>query len=122
MHTREVHVYVFDTLADWEVGYAIAQINSPDYQKRPGRYRVRTVGPSRDPITTAGAMRIWPDMPLAALRPEQSAMLILPGGSSWERGGEAAAIDKAQQLRAAEGPIAGVCGGTGALARAGVLN
>ncbi|HEX4351607.1 MAG TPA: type 1 glutamine amidotransferase family protein [Polyangiales bacterium] len=122
MQTREVHVYVFDTLADWEVGHAIAQINSRDYQKRPGRYRIRTVGPTRDPVTTIGGMRILPDMPLAELRPEQSAMFILPGGTSWEHGGEAAAIDKVQQLRAAEVPIAAICGATGALARAGMLD
>jgi hypothetical protein len=32
MQTRDVHVYVFDTMADWEVGHAIGSINTPDYQ------------------------------------------------------------------------------------------
>jgi hypothetical protein len=42
--TKHVHMAVYDTLADWEVGHATAHINSDDWQREPGRYRVRTVG------------------------------------------------------------------------------
>ena len=46
---EHVHMAVYDTLADWEVGHATAHINGDDWQREPGRYRVRTVGagPSR---------------------------------------------------------------------------
>jgi hypothetical protein len=39
-----VHLFVFDTLADWETGYAIAGINNSDAQANPGRYQIKTVG------------------------------------------------------------------------------
>ena len=122
METRDVCVFVFDTLADWEVGHAIAHINSPEYQKQPGRYRVRSVGLTRSAITTTGGLRIVPDITLDEIEPTRCAMLILPGGSAWDRGEAGAAVDKAMQLQAAGVPVAAICGATGALARAGALD
>lgn len=122
MQTRDVHVYVFNSLADWEVGHAIAYINTPDYQRQPGRYRVRTVGDSRSPARTAGGFTVVPDLALADLDPKDSAMLILPGGASWDRGENVEALEKAKQFHAAGVPIAAICGATGGLARAGLLN
>jgi putative intracellular protease/amidase len=34
---RTVHLFVFDTLSDWESGYAIAGINNSVFQTRPGQ-------------------------------------------------------------------------------------
>ena len=42
-----VHLFVFNTLADWEPGFVVAGINNPDGQKTPGRYRVRTIAATR---------------------------------------------------------------------------
>ena len=80
-----MHVAVFDTLADWETGYATAHIRRPSWQREPGRYDVATVGRSREPVTTMGGMRIRPDIALGELRPQDSAMLILAGGDRWDQ-------------------------------------
>ena len=40
-----MHVAVFDTLADWEIGYATAHIRRDQWQREPGRYSITTVGP-----------------------------------------------------------------------------
>jgi putative intracellular protease/amidase len=122
MQTRNVHVYVFDTLADWEVGHTIGYINQPEYQTQPGRYRVRSVGLTREPVTTTGGLRLVPDMFLAEVKPADSAMLILPGGSSWDRGQNMEAADKACEFLAAGVPVAAICGATAGLARAGLLD
>lgn len=122
MQTRDVHVYVFDSLSDWEVGHAIAYINSPEYQREPGSYRVRSVGDSRSPARTAGGLTIVPDLALSELDPKHSAMLILPGGARWDRGENADALDKAKQFHLADVPIAAICGATAGLARAGLLD
>ena len=87
MTTETVHLAVYDTLADWEFGYATAQINTPQFQKEPGRYQVRTVGATLDPVTSIGGLRITPDLVLADVDPADSAMLILPGAGTWESGG-----------------------------------
>ena len=117
-----VHLFVFNTLADWEPGFVVAGINNPDGQKTPGRYRVRTIAATRDAITTIGGIRILPDMSLDQLNPTESAMLILPGGESWDQGGNLEAVEKAKVFLAAGVPVAAICGATAGLARGGILD
>jgi putative intracellular protease/amidase len=118
---KTVHVAVYDTLADWEVGYAIAHIRGSFGQHAPGRYEVRTVGASLAPVTTQGGMRVLPDVALADLTPADSAMLILPGAFTWEIGANAAFGRLARAFLAAGVPVAAICGATGGLAREGLL-
>jgi putative intracellular protease/amidase len=117
-----VHMAVYDTLADWEVGFATAHINNGLWQREPGRCRVVTVGESREPVTTMGGMRITPDVVLDELRPEDSAMLILPGADGWLVGGNGAFAEKARQFLDAGVPVAAICGATAGLAAAGMLD
>jgi putative intracellular protease/amidase len=122
MSGRNVYLFVFDSMADWEAAFAIAGINNPQFQRDPGRYRVVTVGVGREPVTTMGGMRILPDITLSEIDPDQSAMLILPGGYKWESCGNAEAIDLARVFFIEGVPIAAICGATLALARAGMLD
>jgi putative intracellular protease/amidase len=122
MEQQTVHLFVLDTMSDWEPGYAVAGINQPVFQQNPGRYTVRTVGPTRDPVRTMGGITIVPDMALEALRPEDSALLILPGAATWDEGAHAEAVDKARAFLAASVPVAAICGATGGLARGGLLD
>ena len=122
MEPRTVHLFVPNLMADWETGYAISGINQPEYQKSPGRYVVRTVGATRDSVRTMGGMTIVPDMALDELKPGESAMLILCGGQSWDRGEHAEAVEKAREFLDAGVPVAAICGATGALARGGLLD
>lgn len=122
MERQTVHLFVLDTLADWEVGYAIAGINRPLWQAQPGRYRVATAGVSREPVRTMGGVTIMPDISLDDLDPSQSAMLILPGSDSWEVGKNTEGATKAREFLAAGVPVAAICGATAALARAGILD
>lgn len=118
--TQTVHLFVFDTLADWETGYAIAGINNPDSQANPGRYQVKTVGFTTDPVTTIGGVRILPDLTLDEMKPD--AMLILPGGEAWDAGKNGEILDLAKQCLEAGTPVAAICGATVGLARAGILD
>lgn len=122
MEQQTVHLFVLDTMSDWEPGYAVAGINQPAFQLNPGRYTVRTVGPTRDAVRTMGGIAIQPDLALDELRPEDSAMLILPGAASWDEGAHAEAVQKARDFLDAGVPVAAICGATGALARGGLLN
>jgi putative intracellular protease/amidase len=122
MKQQTVHLFVFNTLADWEPGYAIAGLNNPAFQAQPGHYRVLTVGHSKAPIITTGGITILPDLALEELTPERSAMLILPGGDSWDQGENTEALDLAKRFLAAGVPVAAICGATAGLARAGILD
>jgi putative intracellular protease/amidase len=119
---RNVYLFVFDSMADWEASFAVAGINNPRFQKSPGRYRLFTVGLTREPVTTMGGLRILPDLSLSEVEPGEAAMLILPGGDAWESGGNSAAIDLARVFVIEGVPVAAICAATLALACAAMLD
>lgn len=120
MEKQTVHLFVFDTLADWETGFAIAGINNPDLQTQPGRYQVQTVGLSAKPVTTIGGMKILPHLTIDEL--ESSALLILPGGEAWDEGKNSEILEVAKRFLEVGIPVAAICGSTAGLARAGILD
>jgi putative intracellular protease/amidase len=122
MNIRNVHLFVFDSMADWQTAFAIAGINNSRFQNNRGQYRVVTVGQTTDPVRTRGGMRIVPDISVREVDPNQSAMLILPGGNRWESSANQEAIELARTFFVEAVPIAAICGATLALARAGMLD
>src|ERR1044071_1353911 len=94
---KTVHLFVFDTLSDWEPGFAIAGINNPQFQREAGRYRVRTVSVGGKAVTTIGGLRIEPDAALESIDVNGSAMLILPGGALWDQGANMEAVQQAKR-------------------------
>jgi putative intracellular protease/amidase len=121
---KPVHLAVYDTLADWETGHATAHL------ARAG-YRIRTVGPSTDQVTSMGGLRIQPDTSLDDVRPEDSSLLILPGADLWTETSAATAAGsgdlapfarKARAFLDAGVPVAAICGATAGLAREGLLD
>ncbi|MFJ2783325.1 MULTISPECIES: DJ-1/PfpI family protein [unclassified Streptomyces] len=117
MMNTTVHLAVYDTLADWETGHATAWL------ARAG-FTVRTVGPvAGEPVTTLAGLRIVPDLSLGDLRPEDSALLILPGADTYDEGdGLAPFTAKARAFLDAGVPVAAICGATAGLAREGLLD
>lgn len=120
--TETVHVAMYDTFVDWEVGFAIDHINKPDWHKRPGRFTVATVGADREPITTTGGLRVIPDVTLDEVGPRGSAMLILAGNDIWHTDRFVPFAAKAREFLDAGVPVAAICGATGGLALAGLLD
>jgi putative intracellular protease/amidase len=120
METRTVHVALYEGFADWESGHAIAHLRG---EGRTQRFDVRTVAGAADPVTTAGGVRILPDMTLDALDPADSALLILTGTGGWHAPDGNAAFGKAARSFLDEGvPVAAICGATWGLAREGLLD
>lgn len=63
-----------------------------------------------------------PDLTLAEISPAQSALLLLPGGDTWDEGGNGEAAEKALKFLRAGVPVAAICGATAGLARVGELD
>ncbi|MBZ3906873.1 MULTISPECIES: DJ-1/PfpI family protein [Streptomyces] len=113
---KPVHLAVYDTYADWETGHTTAWLARNGYD-------VRTVGAGPDGVRTLAGMRILPDDTLAALRPEESSLLILTGADLWDAGDDLAPFArKAREFLAAGVPVAAICGATAGLAREGLLD
>lgn len=121
MKTKDVYLVVLDTLADWEPGLTIAHLNQPA-PGMPSKYRVRSVGLTRDPVLTKGGLRIVPELTVEELSPAGSALLLLPGADIWAEQRTDPALDQARAFVEAGVPVAAICGGTLGLARAGLLD
>ena len=54
-----VYIYVLDTLADWELGYVTAELNSGRFFKKDApEVSVKTVAISTEPVKTMGGLTI----------------------------------------------------------------
>jgi len=117
---RVAHLAIYDTLADWEYGHLIVELRTGRFTGVP--YEIRTVAETLDPITTMGGLRVLPDLTLAELDPADSGLLILIGSGFWDDGGGEPFLDAARAFLDAGVPVAGICGATSGLARAGLLD
>jgi putative intracellular protease/amidase len=114
------HLCIYDTLADWEVGYLVVELRTGRFTGTP--WNIVTVAESPEPVTTMGGVRILPDMLLDELDPTSSNLLILPGADIWDAGGGQPFTKAAARFLDAGVPVAAICGATAGLARAGLLD
>src|SRR5262249_15116675 len=94
----------------------------PLWQRQPGRFHVHTVGETSEPVTTAGGMRVVPDLIVDDVQPGDSAMLILVGSDLWANGSHAAFASLADRFLTAGAAVAAICGARLGLALAGILD
>jgi putative intracellular protease/amidase len=120
--TETVYVGIYEAWADWEIGLAVAHVNRALWQQAPGRYEVKTVAETLEPVTTMGGLRMVPDVTIDEITPDGSAMLILAGADTWDENGNTAFAKKAREFLEAGVPVAAICGATYGLAAEGLLN
>ncbi len=118
-----VYAYVLDTLADWEMGYVSAELNSGRFFKSGApRISLKTAGCSKEPIKTMGGMTITPDCVVGDIAADVSSVLLLPGADTWSDPKHSAIIEKAGEFLSCGSTVGAICGATAALAGAGLLD
>ena len=120
---KTVYVYLLDTLADWELGYVLAELNSRRFFKpyAPDLRLVR-VGATLDSVASMGGMTMEPDAVVDDIAVDQDSFLLLPGADTWFDPKHARVIAKAGEVLDTGGTVAAICGATVALAAAGLLD
>lgn len=117
------YVYVFDTLADWEIGYITAELNSRRFFKKDApELTLKTVSTSKDPIHTMGGMTILPDCTPDQMVIDKSSVLLLPGGNTWSAPLHKDILKKAAEFLDCGATVAAICGATLGLAGCGLLD
>ena len=118
-----IYVYVLDTLADWELGHVISELNSGRFFKK-GEQRVslKTVSYSKEPIHTMGGMTIVPDCLMEDMVVSETSILLLPGADTWNDPKHGAIIEKAGEFLSSGATVCAICGATAALANFGLLD
>lgn len=118
-----VYLYVFDTMADWEIGYLTAELNSGRYYKKGlSSSKIVTVGIEKTPVTTMGGLKILPDISLDECSIESTDSLILPGGDTWTEANHQPILKMVERCLQEGVLVAAICGATVGLAKTGLLN
>ncbi len=120
--TKIIYLFLFDTLSDWEIGYVAAGINNPMMQANPGKYQLKTFSINGKPVRTIGGLLITPELSLNGVAYSGAEMLILPGGTSWEEGGNQEVALLAKKFHENQIKVAAICGATLGLAKIGLLD
>lgn len=90
-----VYIYVLDTLADWELGYVTAELNSGRFFKKGApEVSVKTVAVSKEPIKTMGGLTIVPDSTVDKIAVSEKSVLLLPGANTWDDPKHSAIVKK----------------------------
>jgi putative intracellular protease/amidase len=111
-----VYVLVFEGFADWQVALALSEV------RRPGDWEVRTVGFTREPVTSMSGLRVLPDGSIDELDLDAAAMLILPGGHLWWPAQLGQIANLAFRVHSAGAPVAAIDEGVLVAARAGLID
>ncbi len=119
----KIFLYVLNTLADWEIGYITAELNS-------GRFLNKTmipvnfikIGDTINPIKTMGGITITPDESVNNVVFSKGDILILPGADTWLEDSNKKIINLIPGLLDQNVIVAAICGATLALAKNGILN
>lgn len=120
--TKTVYLSLFDTLADWEIGYITTGINSPGMQLNPGEYQLKTFSVDGKPVRTLGGLQVTPDLSLDEVKFSDAAMLILPGGTVWGENGNQEIALLAKEAHESNVKVAAICAATLGLAKTGLLD
>lgn len=118
-----VYLYILNTMADWEIGYLTAEINTGRFfDKSKPKPNLIKVGSNLSPITTMGGFSIHPDITISDLSAEKGDILILPGADTWFEEKNLLVLEKVTELLEKEIYVAAICGATIASAEKGLLD
>ncbi|MEI6864909.1 type 1 glutamine amidotransferase family protein [Flavicella sp.] len=112
----KIYVFLFNGFSDWEISYLTPEINNDK--------NLELVYFSKDgnSITSMGGLQIMPTTSLRELKADDVSMLILPGGSAWEKGENKEIKKLTLKLLKTGKSIAAICAATTLLGQLGILN
>lgn len=115
-------VYVLDTLADWELGHVISELNSGRFFKKDAPcVSVKTISCSKEPIHTMGGLTVVPDCSIDDMIVSKTSILLLPGADTWNDPKHGTIIKKTSEFLSLGATVCAICGATAALANLGLL-
>lgn len=120
---KTIYIYVLDTLADWELGYVTAELNSRRFFKVDApKVRIKTVSHLNQPISTMGGIEITPDCLVKEIKLNENSILLLPGADTWNQSEHTGILDVAREILSSGGTVGAICGATVTIANIGLLN
>ena len=113
---KKIFIFLFDGFSDWEIAYLTPEINRND------QFDLIYFSKDGEPVLSMGALRVLPDIALSGIKADDVDMLILPGGTAWEKDENNAIDSLANALFGKGKTIAAICAATTYLGKQGFLN
>ncbi len=113
---KNIYVFLFNGFSDWEISYLTPEINKSE------QFELVYFSKNGNPVTSMGGLQITPTNSLNELKFEDVDMLILPGGTAWEKGGNTEIEELAKNVFEKGKPIAAICAATTYIGQLGLLN
>ncbi len=113
---KKIYVFLFDGFSDWEISYFTPEINKSE------QFELIYFSKGENLITSMGGLKITSTTSLNRLKSENIDMLILPGGTAWEKGGNTEIEKLTKSIFEKGKTIAAICGATLYLGQLGILN
>lgn len=115
--SKEILFVILEPFADWEAAYLSSALNMLGR----GKYEVKTVSLTNEPVISIGGFRVLPDYDINSL-PHDYEALILIGGMSW-RTEQAKKIKPLAEKCSKDGKLLGaICDASAFLGTIGLLN
>ncbi len=113
---QQVLIFLFDGFSDWEIAFLTPEINKSEH------FELLTCSTDGKAVTSMGGLQVMPTTALNKVNPNAISLLILPGGTAWEKG-ENRAIDQFTMEVVNNGiAVAAICAATTRLGQLGLLN
>ena len=113
---KNIFVFLFDGFSDWEISYLTPEIHKSDL------FQLVPFSKDGREVTSMGGLQISPSSSLLALKLDEVDMLILPGGTAWERGENDEVDNLTKDVFVNGKPLAAICAATTYLGQLGMLN
>jgi len=113
---KKIAVFLFDGFSDWEISYLTPEINKSD------QFELVYFSADGSTITSMGGLQVKPSSSLSELKNKAVDMLILPGGTAWEKGENDEITAFTKEVFKLGKPIAAICAATTYLGQLGLLN
>lgn len=113
---KKIFIYLFDGFSDWEIAYLTPEI------KKNEKIELTYFSKEGNSVVSMGGLQVTPDSSLSEITPENIDLLILPGGTAWETGGNKEIEQLTKDVLDAGKAIAAICAATTFLGQLGLLD
>ena len=113
---KKVFVFLFNGFSDWEIAYLSPEINKND------AFELIYFAQTREVVSSMGGMTVLPDISMEEINLSDVEMLILPGGTAWEKDENDFIDTMVENVFTSGKTIAAICAATVYLGKKGFLN
>jgi len=113
---KKIFIFLFNGFSDWEIAFLTPEIKKSD------EFDVVYFSKDGSSISSMGGLQVSPDNSLKEVNTNDIDMLILPGGTAWERDENNEIETLVKTLFASGKEIAAICAATTYLGKQGILN